>query len=141
MRTISIIEIMNDYLGKTAKFSKTLTETDLYLYAGITGDLNPVHVNEEYAKTTKFKKRIAHGLLTASYICMPLGMYLPGPGTIQISQFLEFLKPVYIGDTINVHLEVVEILEKGRIKIRTLLTNQNEEIVIDGYAIVLPPKN
>ncbi|MBW8362814.1 MAG: MaoC family dehydratase [Kaistella sp.] len=131
---------MNNYLGKTAHFSKTLSETDLYLYAGITGDLNPVHVDEEYAKKTKFKKRIAHGLLTASYICMPLGMYLPGPGTIQISQFLDFVRPVYIGDTISVHLEVTEILEKGRLKIRTLLKNQNEEIVIDGYAIVIPPR-
>ena len=131
---------MIDYLGKTAHFSKTLSETDLYLYAGITGDLNPVHVDEEYAKKTKFKRRIAHGLLTASYICMPLGMYLPGPGTIQISQFLEFLKPVYIGDTITVNLEVTEILEKGRIKIRTLLKNQDSEIVLDGFAIVLPPK-
>ena len=131
---------MIDYLGKTAHFSKTLSETDLYLYAGITGDLNPVHVDEESAKKTKFKKRIAHGLLTASYICMPLGMYLPGPGTIQISQFLEFLKPVYIGDTITVNLEVTEILEKGRIKIRTLLKNQDGEIVLDGFAIVLPPK-
>ena len=131
---------MIDYLGKTAHFSKTLSETDLYLYAGITGDLNPVHVDEEYAKKTKFKKRIAHGLLTASYICMPLGMYLPGLGTIQISQFLEFLKPVYIGDTITVNLEVTEILEKGRIKIRTLLKNQDGEIVLDGFAIVLPPK-
>ena len=131
---------MIDYLGKTAHFSKTLSETDLYLYAGITGDLNPVHVDEEYAKKTKFKKRIAHGLLTASYICMPLGMYLPGPGTIQISQFLEFLKPVYIGDTITVNLEVTEILEKGRIKIRTLLKNQDGDLAIDGFAIVLPPK-
>ena len=131
---------MIDYLGKTAHFSKTLSETDLYLYAGITGDLNPVHVDEEYAKKTKFKRRIAHGLLTASYICMPLGMYLPGPGTIQISQFLEFLKPVYIGDTITVNLEVTEILEKGRIKIRTLLKNQDGKIVLDGFAIVLPPK-
>ena len=131
---------MNNYLGKTAHFSKTLSETDLYLYAGITGDLNPVHVDEEYAKNTKFKKRIAHGLLTASYICMPLGMYLPGPGTIQISQFLEFMRPVYIGDTISVNLEVTEILEKGRIKIRTLLKNQNNETVIDGYAIVIPPR-
>lgn len=131
---------MEEYLGKTAQFSKTLGETDLYLYAGITGDLNPVHVDEEYAKTTKFKKRIAHGLLTASYICMPLGMYLPGPGTIQISQFLEFKRPVYIGDTITVRLEVTKVLEKGRLEIRTLLTNQHTEIVIDGYAIVLPPK-
>jgi 3-hydroxybutyryl-CoA dehydratase len=131
---------MTNYLGKKAHFSKTLSETDLYLYAGITGDLNPVHVNEEFAKTTRFKKRIAHGLLTASYICMPLGMYLPGPGTIQISQYLDFLKPVYIGDTINVELEVTEILEKGRLKIRTLLKNQNHEAVIDGYAIVIPPK-
>lgn len=131
---------MIDYLGKTAHFSKTLSESDLYLYAGITGDLNPVHCNEEYAKKTKFGARIAHGLLTASYICMPLGMYLPGPGTIQISQFLEFKRPVFIGDTINVNLEVTEILEKGRIKIRTLLTNQKDEVIIDGYAIVLPPR-
>jgi 3-hydroxybutyryl-CoA dehydratase len=132
---------MKNYIGEQATFSKTLSETDIYSFAGITGDLNPVHVNEEYAKTTKFGKRIAHGLLSASLICMPLGMYLPGPGTIQISQYLEFLKPVYINDTITVLLEVIEILEKGRVKIRTLLTNQHHDIVIDGYAIVLPPKN
>lgn len=131
---------MGDYLGKTAHFSKTVSESDVYLYAGITGDLNPVHCDEEYSKKTKFGGRIAHGLLTASYICMPLGMYLPGPGTIQISQYLEFLKPVFIGDTITVNLEVTEVMEKGRLKIRTLLFNQHEEIVIDGYAIVLPPK-
>lgn len=131
---------MIDYLGRKAHFSKTVSESDIYLYAGITGDLNPVHCDEEYSKKTKFGGRIAHGLLTASYICMPLGMYLPGPGTIQISQYLEFTRPVFIGDTITVNLEVTEVMEKGRLKIRTLLLNQNNEVVIDGYAIVLPPK-
>jgi 3-hydroxybutyryl-CoA dehydratase len=132
---------MQEYIGRTARFSKTIAEVDIYNFAGITGDLNPVHVNEEYAKTTRFGKRIAHGMLTSSFICTALGMYLPGTGTIHVRQELDFLKPVYIGDTVTVVLEVVSILEdKPFLKIRSQIFNQHEEVVVDGYSIVKPPK-
>ena len=100
-----------------------------------------MHVNEEFAKNTRYGKRIAHGLLTSSFICTVLGMKLPGPGTIHISQELKFLKPVFIGDTITASLQIVEVLEKGYLKIQTTILNQNNIIVVDGYAVVKPPKS
>jgi len=127
-------------LGTTAEFSKTITEFDIYQFAGITGDLNPLHVNEEYAKQTRFGKRIAHGMLISSFICTVLGTQLPGLGTIHISQLVEFKRPVYIGDTITVKLKVIEVLEKGNLKILSQIFNQKDEIVVDGYSIVKPPK-
>mgnify|MGYP003576911611 CR=1 FL=1 len=127
-------------LGQTAEFSKTITEFDIYQFAGITGDLNPVHVNEEYAKGTRFGKRIAHGMLTSSFICTVLGTKLPGIGTIHISQSLDFKQAVYIGDTITVRLEIIEFLEKGRIKILSQVYNQKDELVVDGFSVVKPPK-
>ncbi|MDI9320110.1 MAG: MaoC family dehydratase [Phycisphaerales bacterium] len=132
---------MEHYIGRKALFSKTIAEFDVYSFAGITGDLNKMHVDEEYAKTTRFGKRIAHGMLTASYICTALGTKLPGEGTIHIKQELEFLKPVYIGDTITVHLEVMEVLPpKSYLKITSQIFNQNQELVVDGFSIVKVPK-
>lgn len=128
-------------LGEKAFFQKTITETDVYLYAGITGDLNPAHINEEYAKDTFFKSRIAHGMLTAGLISAVLGMKLPGPGTIYMGQELKFTAPVRIGDTIKAEVEVTEMVtEKNRLKLRTTCTNQNGDIVLDGVATVMPPK-
>ncbi|SDY92013.1 3-hydroxybutyryl-CoA dehydratase [Proteiniborus ethanoligenes] len=128
-------------LGEKAFFQKTITETDVYLYAGITGDLNPAHINEEYAKDTFFKSRIAHGMLTAGLISAVLGMKLPGPGTIYMGQELKFTAPVRIGDTIKAEVEVTEIVtEKNRLKLRTTCINQNGDIVLDGVATVMPPK-
>ena len=126
--------------GDSATFSKTISESDIYQFAGITGDLNPIHINEEYAKTTRFGKRIAHGMLTSSFICTVLGMKMPGPGTIHISQQLEFKGPVFIGDTITVNLEILEILEKGHLKIKSFIYNQNKDLIVNGFAIVKPPK-
>lgn len=132
---------MEHYIGRKASFSKTIAEFDVYSFAGITGDLNKIHVDEEYAKTTRFGKRIAHGMLTSSYICTALGTKLPGEGTIHIKQELEFLKPVYIGDTITVYLEVVEVLPpKSYLKIKSQIFNQNQELVVDGFSIVKAPK-
>lgn len=132
---------MSFNIGDKAHFSKTIAEYDIYQFAGITGDFNPIHVNEVYANETKFKKRIAHGMLTASFICTALGTKLPGIGTIHVNQQLSFLKPVYIGDTITVNLEIIEFLEKGYLKIRSYITNQHSEIVIDGFSVVKPPKH
>jgi 3-hydroxybutyryl-CoA dehydratase len=128
-------------LGDAAEFSKTVTESDVYLYAGITGDLNPAHLNEAYAKNTFFKTRIAHGMLTAGFISNILGMQLPGPGTIYMRQSLSFLAPVRFGDTITARAEVVEVIaEKNRVRLKTTCTNQDGTVVLDGEAMVSPPK-
>lgn len=128
-------------VGDAAEFSKTVTESDVYLYAGITGDLNPAHLNEAYAKGTFFKTRIAHGMLTAGFISSILGMQLPGPGTIYMRQSLSFLAPVRFGDTITARAEVVELItEKNRVRLKTTCTNQDGVVVLDGEALVSPPK-
>lgn len=128
-------------IGDKASFEKTITETDVYLFAGITGDLNPAHINQVEAEKTMFKGRIAHGMLGAGLISAVLGMYLPGPGTIYTGQELKFLAPVRIGDTIKAEVEVVEmIVEKNRLKLRTSCYNQDGKMVIDGFASVMPPK-
>jgi len=127
--------------GETAEFSKTVTETDIYLYAGITGDFNPAHVNEAYAKNTFFKTRIAHGMLTAGFISAILANQLPGPGTIYLKQELSFLAPVHIGDTITGRVEVLELIpEKNRIRLKTSCINQDGVVVLTGEAMVSPPK-
>ena len=127
-------------IGDKADFSKTITESDICQFASLTGDYNPLHINEEYAAKTRFGKRIAHGMLTSSFICTVLGMKMPGEDTIHISQYLEFKKPVFIGDTITVNLEITEILEKGHLKISSIINNQNNDIVVNGYCVVKPPK-
>ena len=128
-------------VGDAAEFTKTVTETDVYLYAGITGDLNPAHINQSYAAGTFFKGRSAHGMLTAGFISSILGMQLPGPGTIYLGQELKFLAPVRMGDTITARAEVVEIIkEKNRLRLRTTCRNQEGTLVLDGEALVSPPK-
>ncbi|MGB4549090.1 MAG: MaoC family dehydratase, partial [Syntrophales bacterium] len=110
-------------------------------YAGVTGDLNPAHLKEAYAKTTFFKTRIAHGMLTAGFISAILGTKLPGPGTIYIRQELSFMAPVFFGDTITARAEVVEVnSEKNRLRFKTTCRNQEDRIVLDGEALVSPPK-
>ncbi|QNO13889.1 MaoC family dehydratase [Alkalicella caledoniensis] len=138
MKGLTIKELK---IGDKAFVEKTISETDVYLYAGITGDLNPAHINEEHAKNTFFKTRIAHGMLTAGLISAVLGMKLPGCGTIYLGQELKFTAPVLIGDTVKAEVEVIEIIEeKNRIKLRTTCTNQKGDMVLDGVASVMPPK-
>ena len=128
-------------VGDVAEFSKTVTETDIYLYAGITGDFNPAHVNEAYAKNTFFKARIAHGMLTAGFISAIIANQLPGPGTIYMKQELSFLAPVRIGDTITARVEVLELLtEKNRVRLKTTCSNQDGVTVLTGEGLVSPPK-
>ena len=128
-------------VGDAAEFAKTVTETDVYLYAGITGDLNPAHINAAYAAQTFFKTRIAHGMLTGGFISTVIGTLLPGPGSIYIRQELNFLAPVRMGDTITARAEVVEKnVEKNRVCLRTTCTNQDGTLVVDGEALVSPPK-
>jgi 3-hydroxybutyryl-CoA dehydratase len=128
-------------VGDAAEFSKTISESDVYLFAGITGDLNPAHINEAYAQKTFFKTRIAHGMLSAGFISAVLGNQLPGPGSIYVRQELNFLAPMRIGDTITARVEVVEkIAEKNRVKLRTTCVNQDGTKVTDGEAVISPPK-
>lgn len=128
-------------VGDFAEFAKTITESDIYGYAGITGDFNPAHINEHYAKDTFFKGRIAHGMLLGGFISAVLGMQLPGPGAIYIKQELSFLAPAKIGDTITARAEVAEIIhEKNRVKLATTCTNQDGTVVADGFALVSPRK-
>ncbi|MGD8191238.1 MaoC family dehydratase [Brevibacillus ginsengisoli] len=125
-------------LGDQATFSKTIAEIDIYQFAGITGDFNPMHVDAEYAKKTIFGERIAHGMLTASFISTVLGMKLPGPNTIYLSQSSRFLAPVKIGDTVKVIVEVIEKIDaKRQIRLRTTIVNQSDTLVVDGEALVM----
>ncbi len=128
-------------VGQTAEFAKTVTETDIYLYAGITGDFNPAHVNENYAKNTFFKTRIAHGMLTAGFISAVIANQLPGPGTIYLKQDLSFLAPVRIGDTITARVEVVDLnSEKNRATLKTTCFNQDGAEILSGEGLVSPPR-
>ncbi|MBI9085498.1 MAG: MaoC family dehydratase [Desulfobacterales bacterium] len=127
--------------GQFSEFTKTVSESDVYLYAGISGDFNPAHVNQTYAEKTFFKSRIAHGLLSAGFISAAIAGGLPGPGTVYLRQELDFTAPVYMGDTITARVEVIEVnAEKNRVKMKTTCRNQDGEIVIDGYCLVSPPK-
>ena len=128
-------------VGDAAEFSKTIAESDVYLFAGITGDLNPAHINEAYAQKTFFKTRIAHGMLSAGFISAVLGNQLPGPGSIYVRQELNFLAPMRIGDTITARVEVMEKNpEKNRVKLRTTCVNQDGTKVTEGEAVISPPK-
>jgi 3-hydroxybutyryl-CoA dehydratase len=128
-------------VGDAAERSKTVSESDIYLYAGITGDFNPAHIDEEYAKKTFFKSRIAHGMLTAGFLSAIIGTTLPGPGTIYINQELNCMAPVHIGDTVTARVEVVEVTaEKNRVKLRTTCMNKDGITVLEGEALVSPPK-
>ena len=127
--------------GDWAEFTKTISEADVYLFAGVTGDLNPAHINETYAKATFFKTRIAHGMLLGGLISTVIGTQLPGPGTIYVRQELDFLAPVRFGDTITARAEIMEIIaEKNRVRLKTTCVNQEGKEVVDGVAIVSPPK-
>lgn len=128
-------------IGDSETYERTVTETDVVLFGGISGDLNPAHFNEVYAKDTMFKGRIVHGMLTASYFSTILGTLLPGPGTIYLGQELKFTKPVHIQDTIKATATVTEIIEeKNIIKLETIAYNQAGDVVVKGIATVMPPK-
>lgn len=128
-------------IGQQARFSKTITETDIYLYAGVSGDFNPAHVDETFAAGTFFKTRIAHGMLTASFISTIIGTLLPGPGSIYMSQTVNFLAPVKIGETVTAIAEVVDIITaKKRVRLKTWCVNQKGTTVLDGEALVSPPR-
>ena len=125
-------------VGMKESVSKTITETDVILYAGITLDVNPAHLNEEHAKKTMFKHRIAHGMLTAGLVSAVLGTKLPGEGSIYMGQDLKFTAPVYFGDTITATAEIIELIpEKNRVILSTICTNQEDKVVLKGQATIM----
>lgn len=126
-------------LGMTALYTRTITDADIVLFAGISGDHNPLHLDDEFARDSMFEGRVAHGLLTASLISAVLGTKLPGPGAVYISQSLNFRAPVRIGDTVEARATVREIApEKRRVTLDTVCT-VGETVVVDGNAVVMVP--
>ena len=130
-------------IGKKASFSKTISETDVYLFAGITGDFNPIHINSIAAADSFAHSRIVHGALISGMISSVIGMQLPGAGTVYMEQDSKYIRPVYIGDTVTATVEMVEILNetKGIARLRTYVHNQNNELVVDGQAIIKMPEH
>lgn len=124
-------------IGMSAETTKTITETDVVLFAGLSTDINPLHINEEYAKTTVFGSRIAHGILVSGLISATLANKLPGPGCIYLGQDLKFTAPVRINDTVTARVEITELREDKKIvTLSTICTNQRGEVVIKGSAVL-----
>lgn len=130
---------MNYYVGQSAQFSKTITETDVYQFAGICGDFNPLHINSIAAEHSVFGKRVAHGALLSAMISTVIGMYLPGNGTIYLKQESCFKKPVYINDTVTAKVTIQEIRENGNAYLETCVLKQNDECAVSGTAVVRLP--
>ena len=127
-------------VGMSAAYTKTVTDADLVLFAGVSGDINPMHVDQEYARKTMFQGRIAHGMLTASFISAVLGPKLPGPGCIYVSQNLKFKAPVRPGDTVRAKVTVKAIdLERGRVTVDTVCSVADKP-VIEGEAVLMVPR-
>ncbi|MDQ7985412.1 MaoC family dehydratase [Pseudomonas sp. G34] len=127
-------------VGQTASYSKTVEERDILLFAAVSGDHNPVHLDAEYAATTMFKERIAHGMFSGALISAAVACTLPGPGTIYVGQQMSFQKPVKLGDTLTVRLEILEKLPKFRVRIATRVFNQHDDLVVDGEAEIIAPR-
>jgi 3-hydroxybutyryl-CoA dehydratase len=127
-------------VGDSASMTKRISDEDVRTFAQISGDRNPVHLDDEFAAQTFFKQRIAHGALSAALISAVLGMVMPGPGTIYLSQTLSFKAPVYIGEEITARLEVTAYRADKRITtLKTEVFNQDGKLVLDGEAVVLAP--
>lgn len=128
-------------IGDKAEFTKTISESDVYLFAGITGDLNPIHVNEIEAANSQFGNRLVHGILVTGLISGVIGMKFPGPGTIYMEQQIKFLKPVMIGDTVTAVVELTKVLneEKRIMELSTEVFNQKKTKVLEGKAVVKAP--
>ena len=128
-------------VGQQARFERHVEERDLQLFAAVSGDCNPVHLDAAFAAGTMFKERIAHGMFSGALISAAIACELPGPGTIYLGQSLKFSRPVKLGDTLRVELEVLEKLPKFRVRLATRVFNQSGEQVVDGEAEVLAPRS
>ena len=132
---------MNLKVGDAAEIRKTIADEDVRAFAELTGDRNPVHLDEEYAARTRFGRRIAHGMLGASLISAVLANELPGRGTVYLSQTLRFTAPVFLGDTVTARVVVKHVREdKPVVTLETVCTNERGERVVEGEAVVLVPK-
>lgn len=127
-------------VGQTAHYTRTVGERDIQLFAEVSGDRNPVHLDADYAAGTMFKERIAHGMFSGALISAAVACELPGPGTIYIGQTMRFTAPVKLGDTLTVRLEILEKLPKFRVRVATRVFNQRDELVVDGEAEILAPR-
>ena len=125
--------------GMSESFAKTVSESDIQKFGEVSGDMNPAHFDEEYAKATPFKTRIAHGVLSASYISTVLGMKMPGPGTIFMSLTTRFKAPVRIGDTVTATCTVREVVAEKRRVVFDCVCKVGEITVVDGEAMVMAP--
>lgn len=128
-------------VGMSESYEQTVTDADIKIFAGISGDRNPVHMSDEYAEASKFKKRIAHGLMSASYFSAIFGTKLPGNGCVYVSQNLKFRKPVYIGDTIKATVTIKEVNEKKRRLFFDTVCTVKNHIVISGEAEIYIPES
>ena len=142
---MSILQPMHGYyledlsVGMSAVFGKTVTEADIMAFAGVSGDTNTIHLHADFAKASRFGERIAHGMLSAAFISTVVGTKLPGPGSIYVSQSLNFKAPVKIGDTVTARCEIVEIVpDRKRIKLKTECLC-GDKVVLDGEAVILVP--
>lgn len=137
-----MIERIYDELkvGDKAHVEKTITETDVYNYAGICGDFSWLHVNEHRAKQGHFKTRIVHGMLLMGLISNVVGNRMPGAGTIYETQDARFIRPCYMNDTVRASAEIIEMMPRGRVRLRTTCHNQYGELLVEGEAIVIPPR-
>ena len=124
--------------GDSASYSKTITEQDVLLFSSVSGDTNPLHLDEEYARKSRFGKRIAHGILVSGLISTVIGNKLPGPGAIYAGQSLRFLKPVYMGDTVTATATILSYnQERGRMTLETICRNQDGNAVVSGEAEII----
>lgn len=126
-------------VGQTACVTRTLNEQDILMFAAVSGDRNPVHLDDEYAAGTAFRGRIAHGMLSGALISAAIALELPGPGSIYLGQQLTFNRPIKPGDQLEIQLEVLEKLAKNRVRIATNIINQQGKTVVAGEALVLAP--
>jgi 3-hydroxybutyryl-CoA dehydratase len=127
-------------INDTGSFTKTITEKDVFAFADVSGDYNPLHIDEEYAAKTCFGRRIAHGILTAGIISTVLGGDIPGVGTIFVEMHIRFIKPVFIGDTITARAIVTEIIRPKRVRLVVACVNQHGQDVAIGNVVVIPPE-
>jgi 3-hydroxybutyryl-CoA dehydratase len=126
-------------VGMTAHFGKTITDADILLFAGVSGDTNPSHINEEFAKTTRMKTRVAHGMLSASLISAILGCKLPGPGCLYVSQTANFRAPVKPGDTVNARVTLKRLDTQRNFAEFETICEVGDQVVVDGSALIWVP--
>ena len=139
MSIFGAVEFDEIRIGQQVSYSQTITDSDIKCFAGISGDHNPVHVDEVYASNSRFGKRIAHGLMSAGFFSALFGTKLPGPGCVYVEQTLKFLRPVFIGDTVTASVEVTNIdAKKRRVFFKTICTVMNKKVITGQAEIYVP---